>query len=64
MESHYEINVSLNGKHYFATASRSFNGSEEKALRAVIDFRGRFPKSEGFNVSCTYWKGTGYVMDF
>lgn len=49
----YEINVSLNGTHYFATAPRSLVTTQqvEKAYR---DFEKRFPKSEGFELSVRY----------
>lgn len=61
--SHYEINVSLNGHHYFATAERSIT-SEARARQAVQDFRTRFPESEGFKVDCTYIRCTGTTQNF
>jgi len=61
MQSHYEINVSLNGKHFFATAPRSCR-DEEDARRLMADFKTRFPESEGFQVTCAHWKaGCTYV---
>lgn len=58
-QSHFEINVSLNGRHFFATAPRScVNPSETKAVRDVL--RKKFPESEGFAVEVTYWKCEGY----
>lgn len=63
MQSHYEINVAKNGRHFFATAERSCV-TEEKAREVVKELRTRFPESEGFEVSCVYTKVGGCVMDF
>lgn len=49
----YEINVSKNGKHYFATHERSLTGQSE-AEKAFKDFQERFPESEGFEVTISY----------
>lgn len=56
MESHFEINVALNGSHLFATAPRSCV-SERKARTVYAEIRARFPESEGYSVSVTYWEG-------
>lgn len=53
MYSHYEINVSKNGKHFFATAPRSAKDLKE-AEKIHDEMKNRFPESEGFAVSCTY----------
>ena len=45
----YEINVSKNGQHYFATDERSLS-SKQKALEMVAHFRSVFPESEGYKV--------------
>ncbi len=46
---HYEINVSLNGNHLFATHERSLN--DIRKLRHVLAlFQEKFPPSEGFQV--------------
>ncbi len=58
MQSHYKINVSKNGQHYFATAPHSLV-DEKPAMAAFADFVKRFPESEGFKVDCTYWEGRG-----
>lgn len=47
---YYEINVALNGRHYFATAERSLL-HKEAALRAFWDLFDRFPANEGFLVT-------------
>lgn len=52
--SHYEIIVSLNGKHLFATAERSITTPD--SLDATMRlFQAKFPASEGFALSATYW---------
>lgn len=59
MQSHYEINVSKNGLHLFATAPRSIL-SEVVAVKMVSLFREKFPESEGYSISMTYWKTEGH----
>ena len=55
----YEINVSKNGKHYFATHDRSLPYTKE-AEEAFKDFKTRFPLEEGFEVTITYYPKTAY----
>lgn len=45
----YEINVSKNGQHYFATAERSLM-SLDKALDMVRQFKNLFPATEGYRI--------------
>jgi len=59
---HYEINVSLNGQHYFGTHERSATNGD-KAYDLARDLRERFPKSEGFEVTLWYYTGTSKRMD-
>lgn len=59
MPSHYEINVSLNGIHYFATAPRSGQIDQNKLQALVDDFRARFPQEEGFEITVTHWSCGG-----
>jgi len=49
----YEINVSKNGEHYFATAKRSSQtiAHSGKPREGLADFKRRFPESEGFKVT-------------
>jgi hypothetical protein len=54
----YEINVSKDGRHYFATHERSLIGKVE-ALKAYHDFVKRFPASEGFYVTLTECRRSG-----
>lgn len=63
MESYFEINVSKNGVHFFATAPRSlpvysFNRVEE-VLKVI---REKFPESEGYKIGVTRWEITGKVV--
>ena len=47
---YYEINVALNGSHFFATAPRSI--TYIKTLQAKLKvFMVKFPESEGYSIS-------------
>lgn len=55
---YYEINVSLNGKHLFATAERSITG--EWKLREVYKIlKEKFPVEEGYKIDITRWDKVG-----
>lgn len=55
---YYEINVSLNGKHLFATAERSItNKSQMEEVYKL--FEQKFPKSEGYILDVTLWVKSG-----
>lgn len=59
---HYEINVALNGSHFFATADRSFQS--EHSLKAAIKlFKKKFPVSEGYSILVTKWESKGQGID-
>lgn len=58
----HEINVSKNGKHYFATHERSLT-NKETAESVFKDFLIRFPMSEGFLVSITYRTGESFICE-
>ena len=58
---YYEINVSKNGRHYFVTHERSLT-DQGKAAELFTDFCVRFPKREGFEISVTYYPGTGQLF--
>lgn len=58
MMSYFEVNVSLNGKHFFATAPRSLTDLDS-AKRVYRELRDRFPAKEGFVLKCTYWTAHG-----
>lgn len=60
---YYEINVSLKGKHLFATHERSIVNNDE--YRKVMEiFEEKFPKSEGFNISVTKWELKGEIIKY
>ena len=57
--SQYEINVSKDGKHFFATHERSF-GLDKKRTREVYDkLVEAFPKNEGYLIEISIWQTTG-----
>lgn len=56
---YYEINVSLNGKHFFATSERSIT-NDEKLKEVYYTFKEKFPESEG---SVEKWEKIGYIID-
>ena len=47
----YEINVSKNGRHVFATHERSLDGLESEAVALFELFREKFPASEGYAIT-------------
>lgn len=58
----YEINVSLHGQHFFATHERSIV-SEQKLKEVYNVFKEKFPKTEGYEISVTYWTKNGKEID-
>ena len=61
---YYEINVSLNGRHFFATDKRSI--TTKRALKEVYTvFKEKFPHEEGYVilVSCMETKGKYLDME-
>ena len=54
----YEINISKNGKHHFATAERSLTslGTATKLYNELKEF---YPESQGFSLLLTKWETTG-----
>ena len=54
----YEINISKNGKHHFATAERSLTtlGGATKLYNELKEF---YPESQGFKLSLTKWETIG-----
>lgn len=59
---YFEINVALNGKHFFATAPRSITTFGEM-LKSYKIFKEKFPKSEGYEISVTHYATTGKFMN-
>ena len=63
MVSYYRINIAKDGVYLFATEQ----GKLASRLRAkeVFDIlKEKFPESEGYKVTCTYWEGIGREVDF
>ena len=54
----YEINVSKDGKHYFATHERSIT-TIDKAVEIRDRLKASMPEEEGFEYSITQWQKTG-----
>ena len=57
----FEINVSLNGKHLFATHERSIRHSYELE-RVLPEIQKRFPTEEGFNINVSYEPQISYAV--
>ena len=55
---YYEINVSLNGAHFFATAKRSIT-NEYQLERVYNIFKEKFPKEDGYAITVTKWEKVG-----
>lgn len=59
---YYEINVSLNGRHFFATAERSI--TNKRTLEDIYKIlKDKFPTEEGYNISITKWEKVGRPVD-
>ena len=59
---YYEINVTLNGKHLFATAERSITNKWK--LKEVYDIiKNKFPKEEGYDISVSKYETIGKSVD-
>lgn len=58
----YEINVSKDGKHYFATNERSI-GTIDKAVEIRDRLKKAMPEEEGFKYTITQWQTTGVKIE-
>lgn len=58
---YYEINVSLNGRHLFATAERSITSriQMEKMYELFLE---KFPESEGYKLSVVKYEKIGEII--
>lgn len=55
---YFEINVSLNGEHFFATAERSIQ--DRAKLRSVLEaLVAAFPTAIGYEINVTKWINQG-----
>lgn len=59
---YYEINVSLNGKHLFATAERSIT-NVDKANDVCKLFKEKFPEENGYKITMTKWEKVGKFIE-
>lgn len=57
-QSHYEINISRNGQHVFATHERSLYRKHQANMVFNL-LRKKFPKQEGYEVTIIYWEIIG-----
>lgn len=59
---YYEINVALNGRHFFATDKRSI--TTERALKEVYTvIKKKFPAEEGFDIMVSRMETSGRYVD-
>jgi hypothetical protein len=58
IKMYYEINVSLNGTHFFATHKRSLVG-DGKMNKVVSVFLEKFPEIEGYEVTVARYETRG-----
>ena len=59
----YEINVSKNGVHYFATADRSIGYDLKKCTEIYSRLMMVFPKNAGYKITRTNWERVGQPYD-
>lgn len=55
---YFEINVSHNGRHFFATAERSI-WDMTKLKQVYYTLKKKFPTSEGYEISVTKYENSG-----
>lgn len=59
---YYEINVSFNGQHLFATNKRSITSTQK--LESVYKIlKEKFPVEEGYNLNVTRYETVGKFID-
>lgn len=59
---HYEINISLKGKHFFATHKRSItNTNQLKEIYNILKLK--FPENEGYKITITQVDICGKFID-
>lgn len=59
---YYEINVALNGQHFFATDKRSITNKHtlEKVYKVLKE---KFPLEEGYDILVSYYETVGKFVD-
>lgn len=59
---YYEINVSLNGQHFFATDKRSI--TNKIALKVIYNiFKEKFPSEQGYDIMVSQYSTVGKFID-
>lgn len=58
---YYEINVSKDGRHFFATAKRSITSKEELKIKLQVIME-KFPEDEGYTVMVFYYPESGSTI--
>lgn len=58
----YEISVSKNGSHFFATHEKSIK-THNKLIDVLKEFVKVFPEEDGFKISVTKWQTIGDSFD-
>lgn len=58
MFDHYQINVALNGRHFFATTPHSIRTADD-LLKVLPTIKAKFPEAEGFKITVTHWETRG-----
>lgn len=59
---YYEIIISKNGRHLFATAERSIIAKYQLDTLYCI-FKEKFPKEEGYKITVQKWEKTGRFIE-
>lgn len=59
---YYEINVSLNGRHLFATAERSITNFD-KLKKIYVLFKEKFPEEDGYRLTVTREETIGKFLN-
>ena len=58
---YYEINISFNGNHLFATHKRSLR-SKDEMIEAYKHLEKKFLKEDGYSITITQWEEIGYPV--
>ncbi len=58
---YYEINIALNGKHFFATSERSIT-NEHKLKEVYNVLKEKFPNEDGYDITVTKYETIGKPM--
>lgn len=59
---HYEINISKNGQHFFATHERSIH-DQRKLAEVYVELRRAFPANKGYEITVTAEVRSGRNVD-